>query len=142
MCLLHFVRNTSTFSTKYQYRISYVSHVFLAPLRNLYNLTNFESSDILSVNNTYTNGATKDVLSVSNTHTIDATLPVFKLEEGGALALLKFQLMKNLVLRTYHSNAFSKTVDKTLCYIAALSCFSLLCGPNKLQQCRPVKTSM
>ena len=28
-----------------------------------YNLTNFESYDILSVSNTYTNGATKDILS-------------------------------------------------------------------------------
>ena len=48
-----------------------------------YNLTNFESSDILSVNNTYTNGATKDILSVSNTHTNGATLPVSQLEQIG-----------------------------------------------------------
>ena len=43
-----------------------------------YNLTNFESSDILSVSNTYTNGAANDILSVSNTYTDTdgATLPV------------------------------------------------------------------
>ena len=40
-----------------------------------FNLTNFESSDILSVSNTYTNGATKDILSVSNTYTNGSTLP-------------------------------------------------------------------
>ena len=55
-----------------------------------YNLTNFESFDILSVNNTYTNGATKDILSVSNTYTTGTTLPVSQLEQGGALAPLKF----------------------------------------------------
>ena len=55
-----------------------------------YNLTNFESSDILSVNNTYTNGVTKDILSMSNTYTNGATLPVSQLEQGGALAPLKF----------------------------------------------------
>ena len=43
-----------------------------------YNLKNFESSDILSVSNTYTNGAANDILSVSNTYTDTdgATLPV------------------------------------------------------------------
>ena len=55
-----------------------------------YNLTNFESSDILSVSNTSTNGANKDILSVSNAYTDDATLPVSQLEQGGALASLKF----------------------------------------------------
>ena len=40
-----------------------------------YNLTNFESSDILSVSNTYTNGA---------------TLSVSQLEQSGTLAPLKF----------------------------------------------------
>ena len=39
-----------------------------------YNLTNFESSDILSVSNTYTNFAAKDILSVSNAYTNGATL--------------------------------------------------------------------
>ena len=55
-----------------------------------YNLSNFESSDILSVSYTYTNGATKDILSVSNTYTNGTTLPVSQLEQGGALATLKF----------------------------------------------------
>ena len=55
-----------------------------------YNLTNFESSDILSVSNTYTNGATKDIMSVSNIYTNDTTLQVSQLEQGGALAPLKF----------------------------------------------------
>ena len=55
-----------------------------------YNLTNFESSDILSVSNTYTNGATKDILSMSNTYTNGTTLQVSQLEQGGALAPLKF----------------------------------------------------
>ena len=55
-----------------------------------YILTNFESSDILSVSNTYTNVATKDIPSVSNTYTNSATLPVSQLEQGGALATLKF----------------------------------------------------
>ena len=53
----------------------YGSHTFH------YNLTNFESSDILSVSNTYTNGATKDISSVSNTYTNGATLPVSQLEQ-------------------------------------------------------------
>ena len=55
-----------------------------------YNLKNFESSEILSVSNTYTNGAAKDILSVSNTYTNGANLPVSQLEQGGAMAPLKF----------------------------------------------------
>ena len=55
-----------------------------------YNLTNFEASNILTVSNTYTNGATKDIPSVNNTYTNGATLPVSQLEQGGALATLKF----------------------------------------------------
>ena len=46
--------------------------------------------NILSVSSTYTNGATKDILSVSDSHTNGATLPVSQLEQGGALAPLKF----------------------------------------------------
>ena len=43
------------------------------------------TKDILSVSNT-----TKDTLSVSNTYTNGATLPVSQLEQGVALAPLKF----------------------------------------------------
>ena len=42
------------------------------------------------MSNTFTNGATKDILSVSASHTNGATLPVSQLEQGGALAPLKF----------------------------------------------------
>ena len=52
-------------------------------------LKNFESSDILSVSNTYINGVVKDILSVRNTFTNGATLPVSQLEQDGTLALLE-----------------------------------------------------
>ena len=55
-----------------------------------FNLTNFEYSDILSVSSTYTTGAAKDILPVSNNYTNGATLPVSQIEQGGALAPLKF----------------------------------------------------
>ena len=55
-----------------------------------YNLTNFESSDILSVSNTYTLGAHKDILSVSNTYTNGATLLASRLEQGGTTEVLVF----------------------------------------------------
>ena len=51
--------------------------------------------------NTYTNGATKDILSVSNTSTNGATLPVSQLEQGGALAQLKFLLLHKLSYEHY-----------------------------------------
>ena len=41
--------------------------------------------DILSVSN-----STEDILSVNNTYTNGATLPVSQLEQGGTLAPLKF----------------------------------------------------
>ena len=50
----------------------------------------FESSDVLSVSNTYTNSVTKCILSVSNAYTNGATLSISKLEQGGALAPLEF----------------------------------------------------
>ena len=42
------------------------------------------------MSNAYKNGATKDILSVSNTYTNGTTLPVYQLEQGDALAPLKF----------------------------------------------------
>ena len=48
-----------------------------------YDITNFESSDILSVSNT-----TKDILSVSYTYTNGTTLLVSKLEQGGTEILV------------------------------------------------------
>ena len=52
--------------------------------------TNGATKDILSVSKSYTNCATKVILSVSNTYSNGATLPVSQLEQGGALAPLKF----------------------------------------------------
>ena len=80
---LRFLTNSTTsILIKLLFVCVHVCHTFQ------YNLTNFESFDILSVNNTYTNGVTKDILSMSNTYTNGATLPVSQLEQGGALAPL------------------------------------------------------
>ena len=60
---LRFLTNSTTsILIKLLFVCVHVCHTFQ------YNLTNFESSDILSVSNTSTNGADKDILSVSTAY--------------------------------------------------------------------------
>ena len=67
-CLLKILSNTGIFTSLWHSSAKVtvslcVCHTFQ------YNLTNFESSDILSVSNTYTNGAARDILSVRSGNT-------------------------------------------------------------------------